>query len=284
MKLAISNIAWQPEQACDIYALMREYGCVGLEIAPGLAFPDEVDPFAPSSTAISAFRNKLDTFGLQLVSMQSLLFGVVGAQLFGTDAEQSRFELAMLRAIGLAERLGIPNLVFGSPKNRAYPTNMSPIEARAHAAKVFRRLGEYAVRVGTRIAIEPNPVAYGTNFLTTVAETAEFVAALNHPGVTLNYDLGALYANVETGDAGKIYQVARGHVSHVHISEPNLAPAPASSEIMASIVQTLLRLGYCNWFSLEMRAPKGNSLCEIANRLALAAQVFSNLEDICHAE
>ncbi|WP_338332309.1 sugar phosphate isomerase/epimerase family protein [Acetobacter sp. LMG 32666] len=284
MKLAISNIAWQPAQARDIYALMREYGFAGLEIAPGLAFPDEADPFAPSPAAASAFRNELDTFGLQPVSMQSLLFGVVRAQLFGTSAEQSQFEQAMLRAIGLAECLGIPNLVFGSPKNRAYPTCMSSTEAHAHAAEVFQRLGEHAVRAGTRIAIEPNPASYGTNFLTTVAETAEFVAALNHPGITLNYDLGALYANAETGDAGVIYQAARGHVSHVHLSEPSLAPAPASPEALASIARTLLQLGYRNWFSLEMRAPEGNLLHEIATRLALTAQVFSNLEDTCHAE
>lgn len=75
MRLAVSNIAWLPDEAMDAYAIMANAGCGGLEIAPGLAFSGESDPFAPSNEAIARIRRDIGQFGLELVSMQSLLFG-----------------------------------------------------------------------------------------------------------------------------------------------------------------------------------------------------------------
>ena len=49
MKFAVSNIAWLYAERLDAYAMLRDYGFSGLEIAPSLLFAEENDPFAPSA-------------------------------------------------------------------------------------------------------------------------------------------------------------------------------------------------------------------------------------------
>lgn len=283
-RLAISNIAWPPAEARAAYTLLRRYGFTGLEIAPGLAFAGEDDAFAPSDAAVRDFRAELAAHDLELCSMQSLLFGVAGAQLFGSPEERERIEAALGRAIDLAGGLGVPNLVFGSPGNRSFPGTMSENEAQTQAREVFRRLGDRATGAGTRLAIEPNPAIYGTNFLNTVEETARFVASLDHPSVMLNYDIGALIANQETDRAGEIYALARGKVSHAHISEPGLGPAPADSGALRAIVRALAGGGYSGWYSIEMRAPSGDALEQLENALAMTREAVAEaLVGDCHA-
>ena len=270
MILAVSNIAWGPDLAHSAYKVMRAHGVSGLEIAPGLTFAGETDVLLPSARALAAFRGDLAEFGLKVVSMQSLLFGVSGARIFGTPDELAHFEATMHRAIALAEALESPNLVFGSPKNRAFPSGMNEQEVVRHSSAVFRRLGERALAAGTVLSLEPVAAAYGTNFLTTVEQAARYVAALDHPGVTMTYDLGALYANREDERAGEIYDLAAGRVSHVQISEPELAPSPANPAQLARQAATLLSRGYEGWFSLEMRAPPSNVIDRVERSLARA--------------
>jgi sugar phosphate isomerase/epimerase len=253
MRLAISNIAWRPEESSAIYAILAEAGVAGLEIAPGLAFHDSLNPFKPDVAAVARFRGDLSAHGLELVSMQSLLFGAKDARLFGGEAECATFEAGLERAIVLAERLEIPNLVMGSPANRVIPADMERADAERIACAVFRRLGEKARAAGTKLALEPNPTAYGTNFLTTMDETLAFAELVDHPHVTVNFDIGALRMNREAGQAVALYERGSSRVSHVHVSEPDLAPAPQSEQEFGRIAQALLARGYGGWFSIEMR-------------------------------
>ena len=260
MKLAVSNIAWLAGEKNEAYALLQRHGVRGLEIAPGLLMAGEADPFAPSARAVAEFRAAMAEFGLEPVSMQSLLFGTAGAQLFGTSAELTRFEESIHRALNLADRLDIANLVFGSPGNRGFPDGLSEADALARAADTFWRLGERAAALGRTLAIEPTPAVYGTNFLTTVDATAQFVAALRHPAISLNFDIGALHATGEAADAAGILDRTKGFISHVHISEPMLAPAPADAGSLADIIRTISDSGYHRWYSIEMRRADSDPL------------------------
>ena len=48
MKIAVSNIAWPAGLRDEAYAILRDGGVTGLEIAPGLFLAGAVDPFAPT--------------------------------------------------------------------------------------------------------------------------------------------------------------------------------------------------------------------------------------------
>jgi sugar phosphate isomerase/epimerase len=252
VKLAVSNIAWPAERRDEAYAVLAQAGITGLEVAPGLLLADAADPFDPTSAEVAAIRLPLERAGLRLVSMQSLLFGVADAALFEGQARHARFCAALERAIRLAGLLEIPNVVFGSPRQRAYPAEYPAAEAEAFAADTFRVLGDAAAKAGTRIAIEPNGAAYGTNFLNRVEEADSFVRRVGHPAVRLNFDIGALLSE---GDFDRVEAIAAqvaDRIAHVHISEPGLAPAPASPTQAEHALQALVDAGYDGWYSLEM--------------------------------
>ena len=251
--LAISNIAWRPEENELIYSILAEAGVRGIEIAPGLAFREAPDPLRPTQAEIADFRRQLAAYGLQPVSMQSLLFGASKARLFGDPTARAAFKTALRHAIALAERLEIPNVVMGSPGNRAVPAEMDRIRAAEIACALFRKLGDRAQAAGTKLALEPNPAAYGTNFLTTMDETIKFAAFVDHPAVAVNFDLGAMHMSGEIETADVFCRRGALKASHVHVSEPNLAPAPEREIEFGAIARDLIRHGYRGWFSIEMR-------------------------------
>ena len=277
MNLAVSNIAWPAEDRAEAYSILSEYQIKGLEIAPGLFLPDSEDAFRPTAAEADAALKQVSDAGLTLVSMQSLLFGTQGAALFGTDAEREALVKGMERAIGLARVLGIPNLVFGSPKQRIIPDGMAEDEAMSVAADVFSRLGDLALEAGTVIGMESNPEAYGTNFINTIEQCETFVRHVNHPGIRINYDIGAMHMNGAFQDVPAVSRRIADMVSHVHISEPNLDPAPARVDDAQVTLSSMMDTGYDRWFSIEMKRTQTGA-CEnlracVSKLVAAADQV-----------
>lgn len=281
MKLAVSNIAWPPQDRDAAYAILRDHGVTGLEIAPGLLFDGADDAFIPSQAELDDAVAAIGRAGLTLVSMQSLLFGVEGAGLFGDEDERRRLLQGLGRAIDLAGRLRIPNLVFGSPKQRVIPPGMPYEQAEHIAIDLFRRVGDIAIGAGTRLAVEPNPAAYGTNFLTHMADVIAFVGKVDHPGISMVFDLGALRMNGDYDDIERLAEAAMPFISHVHFSEAHLAPAPATEQDAARAFAALARAGYAGWHSIEMRAPDQAplaALTQAVGRFTRAARCGASLE------
>lgn len=276
----MSNIAWLPAERLEAYAILAEAGLTGLEVAPGLLFHAAEDAFDPDpATARDAMR-EVEGAGLTLVSMQSLLFGVEGAALFGTAPERAVFERSMIRAITLAGRFGIPNCVFGSPMQRRVPEGMAMAEALEQASEVFRRFGDAATAAGTRITIEANPAAYGTNFCTTLEEAEAFVALVDHPAIALILDLGAMHMNGVFASVLARLPALTPRLNHVHISEPHLAPAPADAAALVPVLRALRAEGYAKAVSIEMKRPEAG-LAEVRRSVArlVAAQQAAEAVD-----
>ena len=277
MKLAVSNIAWTKDVRLDAYAILQNVGIRGLEVAPGLLFHAAEDPFSPPVEVAEDVMREISYFGLSLVSMQSLLFGAKGAALFGSKAAQGAFRLGMRRAIDLAGRFGIANLVFGSPKQRVVPDGLDAFRAQQIAAELFRDLGDCAGRSKTILSIEPNPQEYGTNFLTNCRQALEFVALVDHPSIGLNLDVGAIYMSGDFGDIEELIVSSAKTIHHVHISEPHLAPAPDDVEKTTRVLRALRNIDYQHWVSIEMRPDPANGLT------TLEASIRKLVEAVQHA-
>jgi len=269
---AMSNIAWRPQDRAGAYALMREAGLTGLEIAPPLLFADSADPFRPTPAALSAAVAEVERAGLRLVSMQSLLFGVEGAALFGPPDARARFRDGLARAIVLAGRLSIPHLVLGAPRQRVIPAGMDLDLAERIAIDALRGLGDLALRHGARIGIEPNPGSWGANFLTDARAAAALARRADHPGLCMTLDIGCVRANGEAARFAEILRQTGDVVGHVHLSEPGLAPAPADAARAARMLRTLGAAGCGAWISVEMRAASPDPLGAVALALGRLAQ------------
>lgn len=219
MRIAISNIAWDPAEDDAVGALLRSHGVDAVDVAPGKYF---ADPKTATEADAIAVREAWKKRGMSITGMQALLFGTTGLNLFGTKDSRAAM-LDHLRAVcRIGGWLGAKALVFGSPKNRDRGT-LSDDDVREIAVEFFRELGVIAAAAGVVICLEPNPPRYGANFMIDANETATIVRAVGHAAIGMQFDTGAVA--LSNDDPARIVATHGALLHHVHVSEPDLAPA-----------------------------------------------------------
>ena len=248
MRLSISNIAWPAEADSVVAALLRRHGLDAIDVAPGILFPDLA---AATPADIAARRGWWADREIEIVGMQALLYGTEGLNLFGPPPVQAAMLAHLGRVCRLAAGLGARRLVFGSPRNRNR-SGLSDADATAVAAAFFRRLGDIAALHGCTICLEPNPPAYGANFMTDLASAAAAVRATDHPAIRLQLDVGALAMTGE--DPAEALAATAPLVAHIHASEPHLAVLGDDGTGHATAAAAIRR--YCpdRVVAIEMRA------------------------------
>jgi sugar phosphate isomerase/epimerase len=248
MRLAVSNIAWPAEAEPLAADLLARLGVRGVEIAPTKVWPH---PLEAGAADIVRYRAFWEDRGIRIVAMQALLFERPELRIFAGPDQRAQ-ALAYLRGIlRLAGLLGVEALVFGSPRNRQRAPRTTE-EVYPEAVTFFRTLGEVAVEYGTTLCLEPNPKAYGCDFVTNVTQGLALVRAVDHPGFQLHLDTGALCLS---GDVpGESFRAALPWWRHFHVSEPFLAPVGTGPCDHQAIAAGFRESGYDRWVSIEMKA------------------------------
>ena len=218
MRVAISNIAWDPAEDEDVARLLQRHHVDAIDVAPGKYFPNPVEA---TEDDIHRVRRWWADRGIAITGMQALLFGTTGLNVFGPADVQDAMVRHLDAVCRIGSGLGATRLVFGSPKNRDR-SGLNDGEVITAAIIFFRRLGAIARSHGVIVCLEPNPPCYGANFMTNSAETACIVTAVSDPGIRMQLDTGALTINGE--DPAIVLQACAGLIGHVHLSEPNLLP------------------------------------------------------------
>ena len=218
MKLSISNIAWEVSDDEHVASLLQELGIKYIDLAPGKYIRNFDSDFSGECLAAKMWWQERD---IHFAGMQALLYGTSGLNVFGSvDSRQQLLDhlSAVCRA---GDALDARKLVFGSPKNRDR-SGLSDEQALTMACEFFLKLAAVADSAGVLICLEPNPQAYGCNFMTTTTEAASVVAAINHRAIRLQLDTGSLAMNGE--DPEEICRLYQDLIGHVHLSEPQLLP------------------------------------------------------------
>lgn len=248
MRIAISNIAWEPHEDDDLARLLQRHGVDAIDVAPGKYFPD---PAQATDEDIVRVRCWWAERGVEITGMQALLFGTRGLNVFGEPEVQD----AMLRHLDAVCRigagLGARRLVFGSPKNRDR-SGLDDDRATAVATAFFRRLGDVAQSHGVIMCLEPNPSCYGANFMTTSEETARIVREVSHPAIRMQLDTGALAINGE--DPAAVLGDNATLIGHIHASEPDLVPLGDGGTDHGKIGESLMRFLPRHLVCIEMLA------------------------------
>jgi sugar phosphate isomerase/epimerase len=251
MKLAISNIAWEPDEDEAVFRLMQEYSVTGVEIAPTKIWKD---PTRASDKQVADYVRYWHDRGIAISSMQALLFGRPDLTIFESP-EKRKATLDYLREIiRLGGQLGANALVFGSPKNRSVG-DMPRSNAEEIAVEFFHALGVEAARNDTVFCIEPNPEQYGCDFVTTSREGRNLVARVNHPGFCLHLDAAGMTMSNENIEE-ELAESVPG-ICHFHISEPGLKPVGTGNVEHALFARILNMQGYSRWYSIEMVSQDG---------------------------
>lgn len=241
IKLAVSNIAWDTKDDDKVLSYMSSKNITGLEIAPTKIIAEK--PYENIEEAGLILDKMCYIYKLKIASMQSIWFGRQ-ERMFFTEQERKILLDYTKKSILFAEKIGCKNIVFGCPKNRIINSKLD-IEI---AMQFFSELGDYAQAHNTVLAIEANPVIYGTNFLNTTSEVLEFVCGINNSGIRINLDLGTIICNDESLE---IVQRAIPYVNHIHISEPNLKPIE-KRKLHERIADILEYTHYDKFVSIEM--------------------------------
>ena len=241
LKVAASNIGWAEADDGRVLERMVELGFTGLEIAPTRVFANR--PYS-KVREFAAWAGEIEArYGLSVCSMQSIWRG--RAESIFDDAGALALIDYTAEACNFAAAGGVKNLVFGCPSNRSVPQGHDGLEAGAF----LRACGRLAADSGAVFALEANPPMYDVSFLNTTTEVVDYLDMLEGaPGLGLNLDVGAMIC----ADEGMgIVERAMPYVSHVHISEPGLAPIVERS-LHRDLRGVLEEGGYCGYVSLEM--------------------------------
>lgn len=245
--LAVSSIAWKPEQEAAMLPLLRAEGVSGIEVAPTKLWPDW-QGMSPASAA--EHRRRYADLGFATPAMQAILFGIKGVAVFQGPEAQQVFLDHLARVCDAAGEMGVQALVYGAPATRD-PGALAEDAAWAIALDFFARAGAIAAARGTALCFEANPAGYNCRFGTTAAFAARLVAAVGHPGFRQHLDAAQIGMMAE--DPAEAVAVAAPGTIHYHASEPNLGPFDAPVSPHAALAAALGQAGYGGWISLEMR-------------------------------
>ena len=205
--------------------------------------------------------------------MQSLLYGANDCYLFYSKKQRANFIQHLSKVIVLAKKLKIPNLVFGSPKNRMIPSNMKYKDAEKIAIITFRKIGKIAKQNNIYFAIESNPKEYGTNFLNNIHQTYNLVKKIKSSNIKINLDAGEILMNSETQNIEKIIKKCIKFINHVHISKPYLKPIN-NKKFFLKLINILKKYNYTKWVSIEMRNQDKNNFENVKKAIRLLKKSF----------
>lgn len=259
MKLSISNLAWNNEDNQKVYEYLSKKHFSGIEIAPTKLFPES--PYTHIDEAVDYFSRVRSNYGLEVSSMQSIWYGQTG-NIFHSQEEQMRLQNYTFSAINFASKIGCNNLVFGNPKARNKGDNHTDNEVYSF----FKSISDYAYQKGTYVALEPNPIIYGTDFINNTKQAFEFCKNSGCGQLRVNVDLGTIIYNDEPF---KWIDNNLNLINHIHISEPYLKKIEKRE-----LHKKLKTLEFDNYISIEMGLQ--NTIIDVFEVIDYVAEVFES--------
>lgn len=247
MKIAISNIAWDKTEEKDIFPILKIFGINTLEIALSKIWQD---PTNVNANEANEYKNYCQKHGLQIVAVQSLLFGHPELTIFENTEKRKETIRYLSSILQIGSLLGITIAVFGSPKNRRV-NNLPLRQVQEISLEFFSAVAEIGKKYDIYFCIEPNPVQYGADFIVNSQQAIDLVKIINHPYFRLHLDSGTMYLNNERYKT--VIEEGFPYLKHFHISEEDLQDITIGKINHTEIATALKNLGYDRWVSIEMR-------------------------------
>lgn len=269
MNISISNIAWDASLDQSVCKIFNDYGVCAIDVAPTKYFNN---PELITESQVLEVKEFWLRNGIQVVGLQSLLFGTQGLNIFSDKYSRQKILQRLEANCRIAKFLGADYLVFGSPKNRDV-SGCPKAEVEAIYVDFFRRLGDIAASYNTTICLEPNPAEYGANFMMNTAETAAVVQRVNHRAIAMQLDVGAIVMNNE--NIQQILPELAPLVGHIHVSEPKLAPVGSLGTDHSHIAKAIFQYLPNKFCTIEMLTSSAeHSLQEIRDSIAFVVASY----------
>lgn len=260
MELSISNLTWEVNEDEAVKDILISLNVNNIEIALTKIWSNPLDA---KEAEIKKYREYWDANGINIVALQSLLFGRPDLEMFSDTTKRQEMLEYLSKIIELGAGLGAKAFVFGSPKNRLVG-ELNYSKAMEIAIEFFYKLGEKAHMHNTVFCIEPNPKVYNCDFITTTEEGINLVKEVNHPGFGLHLDAAGMTLSNENIEES--IERSASYLTHFHISEPQLNMVQNGQVDHKTFSRLLKEINYANYISIEMKPGLINSNTETVKK------------------
>ena len=247
MKFAICNetfLDWPFDKA---FALARDCGYTGIEIAP---FTINTDARKITPQRRAEVRRQAEDAGLDCIGLHWLLAKTEGLYLTTPDAAVRKATAEYIGELArLCRDLGGSIMVFGSPMQRNLLPGVSHEEGMKYAAEVFQSAMPVLEDLDVTLAVEPLGPAEG-NFLLTAADGVRLIEMVASHHCRLHLDCKAM--STESTPIPDIIRRCAQYIVHFHVNDPNRqGPGMGKLDFMP-ILATLGEIDYRGWVSVEV--------------------------------
>lgn len=253
MKFAICNETFQeggqhwPMERVISYC--AEIGYEGIEIAP---FTLAASAYDVTPARRAEIRSAAEKAAIQIVGFHWLLVAPPGLYVnHPDDAIREKTEAYLRELVGLCADLGGEVMVFGSPKQRSVQDGWSTRKTWERTVEVFKRIADLAARRNVYLAVEPLTTKE-TNFIVSLEDGLDMVAAVGHDHCLLHLDVKAMAADARRSVADTIRAEGGRCLRHFHANDPNLRGPGFGNEDFVPILRALSEIRYDRWVSVEV--------------------------------
>jgi D-psicose/D-tagatose/L-ribulose 3-epimerase len=266
MKIGMNLLLWTTHVTSDhfpILARLKEVGYDGVEIPL----------FEGDAAHFKSVRKELDNLGLRATTVT-----LVNEQANPISPDKALREAAVERlrwAIAMTHILGGDIMAgpFHSPL--AVFSGTGPTEdEKKRAAEVLHRAAGEAKKANVTMTIEYLN-RFECYFLTTAADTRDFVQRVNHPNFRCMYD--TFHANIEEKDVTKAIASLAGSMAHVHISENDRGTPGTGHVPWDATFRAIRKTGYDGWLTIEAF---GRALPALAAATRVWRELFPAAEEV----
>lgn len=147
-------------------------------------------------------------------------------------------------------------------------------DERLRGIETFRKVADHAASVKVTLAVEYLN-RFENYFLTTAADTNEWVGEINHPACGMMWD--TFHAHIEEKDSAAALKSVRNRLVHVHLSE-NDRGTPGTGQVKWwETFATLKKINYDRWLTIEAF---GRALPDLAAATRVWRDLFVKPEDV----
>lgn len=261
LKHAMCNEAFESTPFVEQCRRLKSAGYEGIEIAPFTLAPDPVN-ITPEQRR--QYRRIMQEEGLAFVGLHWLMVSPKGLHVTTPDkALRDRSWIHIRNLIDLCADLGENGvMVFGSPQQRSSTGGLTRQEATRHYIEGLAAVAPQAEERGVTVLVEALPVAQ-SDVVQTLAEAVSIVEEIASPAIRTMFDTHNAVDETEPHPA--LIERYFPFLRHVHVNEMDGRYAGTGNYDFAALFETLIRLGYAHWISLEVFDFKPGA-AEIAQR------------------
>ncbi len=252
MKYAICNETFGDQPFNKAWAVARELGYTGVEIAPFTLLPgaEVIDVRDIPAAQRAEVKQQASDAGLEVVGLHWLLAKTDGFYLTSPEAAVRTKTTEYFKALAqLCADLGGTILVLGSPPQRNLLPGVTYEEAEQYAAEVLRAVMPTFSDLGLTLALEPLGPTEG-DFLPTAEKGIRLAEMVDSPHCKLHLDVKAMSS--ESKPVADVIRASRDWMVHFHANDPNLLGPGMGDMDFEPILASLKEVEYDGWVSVEV--------------------------------